>query len=144
MLRLSPRHGVNPMVTLCPLCRKPSGIALMGYIRDDAEAPFEGLVGGITDPPCADCAGLMKYGVILVSVRDGAKPPNPQLTGGFAVVTEAYVRRVFRPAEFVIHTLRKRYAVLEDAVWDELGFFRGPVAGAPAPPAEPGPVGSVT
>lgn len=38
-IRISPKHGVNPSMLLCPVCGKDNGLALLGLIKNDQEAP---------------------------------------------------------------------------------------------------------
>lgn len=51
-IRLSPKHGVNPSVTMCPCCGKDTGIALNGLMKGDAEAPRNMVDRG----PCEKCS----------------------------------------------------------------------------------------
>lgn len=50
-IRLSEKHGVNPSIIKCLLCGGDVGIALLGKLKDDAEAPKEIYTGDI----CDDC-----------------------------------------------------------------------------------------
>lgn len=36
---LSKKHGLNPSMAMCPICGKAEGIALLGNIKRDEEAP---------------------------------------------------------------------------------------------------------
>lgn len=36
---LSEKHGVNPSITVCPICGKKESVAILGYIKGDKEAP---------------------------------------------------------------------------------------------------------
>lgn len=48
---LSPQHGLNPSVLYCPVCGKDGGLALLGRLPNDAEAPRK-----IPDKnPCEAC-----------------------------------------------------------------------------------------
>ena len=38
-IKLSKKHGVNPSLLVCPICGKELGIALLGYLKGDKEAP---------------------------------------------------------------------------------------------------------
>ena len=38
-ITLSPKHGVNPSIVICPVCKKETSIALFGKLKGDAEAP---------------------------------------------------------------------------------------------------------
>lgn len=47
-IRLSEKHGVNPSITVCPICGKETGIALLGKLKGDKEAPRK-IIGDICD-----------------------------------------------------------------------------------------------
>ena len=38
-ITLSPKHGVNCSIIVCPICKKETSLALFGRLKDDAEAP---------------------------------------------------------------------------------------------------------
>lgn len=38
-ITLSKKHGLNPSVMVCPICGKKRGIAILGHIKGDKEAP---------------------------------------------------------------------------------------------------------
>lgn len=56
---------------------KETGIALLGKLKGDVEAPkdiYQGL--------CDQCEGVIKQGgVMIIEVRDGEKSENPYRTG---------------------------------------------------------------
>ena len=124
-VKLSPQHGVNPSVEQCFVCMKDVGVVLFGRLRGDVEAPRQVCLGP-NSPPCRECQEHMRKGVILVSV-DEAKSvdlQNPWRTGGWVVVREAFVKRVFRPSELVETVLRRRMAFMPDETWDLLELPR--------------------
>ena len=50
-IRYSPKHGFNPSIIICPVCKKDYALALNGRInRKDDEAPMK-IIGDI----CDDC-----------------------------------------------------------------------------------------
>lgn len=136
-IRISPKHGVNPMVMLCFYCNKPSGAALLGHVtqRDergvitdrDVEAPRRAVVDR---QPCDKCVEHMKIGIILISIRDGGTRENPYRTGGWVVVTEEAFNRWFANADNA--NPLPRAAFVTDTIWDRLGLPRGPVGGVPS------------
>lgn len=65
-IRLSPKHGVNPAVTVCRLCGQSTGVALLGHLPGDKEAPRSIPDNG----PCAECRELMDKGFLLVEAED--------------------------------------------------------------------------
>lgn len=45
-IKLSPKHGVNPSILHCICCGKDYGIAMLGKLKGDKEAPkdlYQGL-----------------------------------------------------------------------------------------------------
>ena len=38
-ITLSPKHGVNCSIIVCPICKKETSLALFGRLKGDAEAP---------------------------------------------------------------------------------------------------------
>lgn len=74
---LSEKHGLNPSLVICPLCNKEQGIALLGRIKGDKEAPKISY-----SEPCQECMeDIVKNDrVLVVGVRDDKN------VIGFAVV----------------------------------------------------------
>lgn len=71
-IRVSEKHGVNPSITICPICGKETGIALLGKLKGDKEAPMRML-----SDPCDDCVSkLGNDKIYILSINDqgyGAK-----------------------------------------------------------------------
>lgn len=66
-ITLSPKHGVNPSLLRCICCGKDYGVAMLGKLKGDAEAPKE-LFQGL----CDDCQGVVdKGGALFIEVKDG-------------------------------------------------------------------------
>lgn len=77
-ITLSPKHGVNPALLQCPVCHKDTGIALLGKLKGDVEAPKY-----MTDVQlCEDCK--KKYITLLIVEK---QEPKPKIIG------QAYIRR---------------------------------------------------
>lgn len=63
VIRLSQKHGVNPMIPTCFFCGKPKNeIVLLGRLKGDAEAPMYGRVAGDYQP-CDECKAAFAQGV---------------------------------------------------------------------------------
>jgi len=101
-ITLSEKHGVNPAMIICAFCQEDMGIALMGRLSNDAEAPRK----IITDyEPCDKCKERMSKGITLIGVTH--KPYSSQHqpigkddkghdiypTGSYCVVTEEFIKR---------------------------------------------------
>ena len=109
---LSPRHGVNPSVEVCPLCYEDTGsLLLLGKLKGDRAAPRR----VAAQDPCDKCKGHMTRGVILFSVRDNDKGYR---TGGFVVMKDEAVRRIFNAIP------EGRCAAVADSAWDMIGLPR--------------------
>lgn len=120
---ISERHGVNPSVMLCFYCNKPYGVALLGRLPKDAEAPREGV---FETAPCNECAAFMRQGVILISVSESktTNVNNPWRSGGWCVVRDSAIERMFdEPMRGQV--LKARVAFVEDEAWDKIGLPRG-------------------
>ena len=87
---LSPKYGVNPSITHCEICGKEIGIALLGKLKDDAEAPRDVALG-----LCDDCQKVMDAeGVIVIEVRDGETGDNPYRTGRLVGMSKDWKEKV--------------------------------------------------
>lgn len=142
-IKLSPEHGVNPSLEQCFVCLKDVGVILFGKISNQKAAAFNkaGLPTGreshndhesprkvcLNREPCDECKGHMEQGVILISVDESKSEDlqNPWRTGGWCVVTEAFIKRVFNPPELVKTVLEQRLAFMPDDAWDMIGLPRG-------------------
>ena len=91
-IKLSPKYGANPSVTHCECCGKDYGIALLGRLKGDVEAPraiYQGF--------CDDCLAVINQGgVMIVEVADGEgekNPKNPYRTGRIVGCSKDYKER---------------------------------------------------
>lgn len=65
-IRVSEKHGVNPSITICPICGKETGIALLGKRKGDKETPRK-IIGDL----CDDC--ISKLGndkIYILAIND--------------------------------------------------------------------------
>lgn len=131
-LRLSQKHGVNPSVEQCFYCMKDVGVILFGKMKAnrrtgerDPEAPRQ-VCFGPNSEPCDECKGLMKQGVMLVSVDEekSTDNENPWRTGNVAVVRDEAVERweELFGRDMVEHILARRFSFISDPVWEMLGL----------------------
>ena len=60
-IRVSEKHGVNPSITICPICGKETGIALLGKLKGDKEAPRK-IIGDL----CDDCISKLDNDKIYI------------------------------------------------------------------------------
>lgn len=64
-IRVSEKHGVNPSITICPICGKETGIALLGKLKGDKEAPMRML-----SDLCDDCISKLGNDKIYILAID--------------------------------------------------------------------------
>lgn len=64
-IRVSEKHGVNPSITICPICGKETGIALLGKLKGDKEASMRML-----SDPCDDCISKLGNDKIYILAID--------------------------------------------------------------------------
>ena len=91
-IKLSPKHGVNPSVTRCVCCGKDYGVALLGKLKGDAEAPRDVAMG-----LCDDCQKVIdQKGLMVIEVRDGESGKNPYRTGRIVGISKEAKERMFK------------------------------------------------
>jgi len=138
-IRLSKEYGLNPAIPRCYLCGKEKNeIILPGVMRGKDGKDIEAPKGMVWDrEPCDECKDWMKQGVILISVKDGEERPmgplrageqrviedNPYRTGGWCVLRDEAVKRIFT-GEAVDDLIKKRVGFVEDEVWNMVGLPR--------------------
>lgn len=89
---LSPKHGLNPSVVYCPICGKDTGIALMGKMKGDAEAPHK-----VQGDLCEDCA----KDYITICEAEPRKR-KPKLTGRAVFLKREVIAEKFRNEKTVL------------------------------------------
>lgn len=114
-IRLSPKHGVNPALTHCPICGKAMGVALFGRLEGDKEAPHD-----VADPePCDECQEHMRLGVLFVE-RSGN-----MITGSRWVLKEEAAERILGVVDEEMRrdVMRRRVCHIEPDAARALGFY---------------------
>jgi hypothetical protein len=98
---LSKKHGVNPSLMKCFWCSESVGVALLGLLPGDAEAPCEIVT---SYEPCDECKKNMARGVTLLEVRpEPVKEQQPPIdvkrglypTGRWLVLKREAAMRLF-------------------------------------------------
>lgn len=103
-IKLSPKYGVNPTIPVCFWCgEQKNELALLGRLKDDAEAPRNYV---LDYEPCEECQKTWKLGIALLGVSK--KPINDSLppikntseetlypTGQWLVITKEAAKRYF-------------------------------------------------
>lgn len=74
-IKLSKKHGVNPTLLICPICKKDVGIGLLGRLKGDAEAPRQ-MYGEL----CDDCKST------YVTILEVESETNKKFTGRRAFI----------------------------------------------------------
>lgn len=103
-IKLSPKYGVNPTIPVCFWCGKPKNeLALLGRLKDDAEAPRNCV---FDYEPCEECKKTWELGVALLGTSeepiDASLPPikdTPEITlyptGQWMVITKEAAKKYF-------------------------------------------------
>jgi len=112
----------------CYFCGEPSTILLDRRLKDSL--PHD--AGVIDMQPCSKCAEYMKHGIILMSISDDTTEeqmkgpiPNPYRTGGWCVVKDEAVKRIFEESSKILaFTLEHRFAFITDSAWNLLSLPR--------------------
>ena len=146
-IRLSPKYGVNPSLSVCFFCGGGKNeIVLPGWLRGDAEAPRKAVWH---KEPCDECKKFMEQGVMLIRVRDepaSTKPhENPYRLGQIIVVKVDYFQRI-RGREQVgspmwkwaNDAMMRRCSFVEDSAWKAFGF-PDPAGSSEAKPCQDSP-----
>ena len=108
-ITLSPKHGVNPSVTHCECCGKSIGIAMLGQLKGDAEAPRDIAMGF-----CEDCQKVIDAdGLMIIEVRNGESGPNPYRTGRIVGISKEAKNRIFKD-------LNQTVAYMEEEMFQKL------------------------
>ena len=116
-IRLHPKHGLNPTLTVCFFCGKETGeIALLGAAYR-GEAPRHMVVNKV---PCDWCKGNMKRGIVLVEAT-GKTEADCRPTGSYVVLKEEVARRMFIEP-MLTQVLRTRIAFVDPATWAATGL----------------------
>ena len=97
-ITLSPKHGVNPTLIRCFWCGGDMGVALLGKLKGDAEAPRETV---LNLEPCDKCKALFAKGVHAIEVSEDGSRFNGNATFGI------------KGEDGALHWPTGRYAVLK-------------------------------
>lgn len=82
---LSKKYGVNPSLTVCFYCGEATGIALMGKLKGDVEAPRQCCM---SVEPCDKCKEKYKDYCLVVEKDNNESSPTGRW---FAIKKEAVV-----------------------------------------------------
>ena len=85
----------------------------------------------VSTEPCPTCQKWMKDGIILITideVKSGKgwekdKIPNPHRTGGFFVVKEGFVEKVFAAPKAVAFAKKHRWLFISHEAAEQVGLF---------------------
>lgn len=81
---LSDKYGVNPSVLHCFICGKETGVALLGKLKNNAEAPRDMTQLG---EYCEDCKKQIEAGnKFVIEVKGEEETPNPERTGPYVCI----------------------------------------------------------
>ena len=108
----------------CYFCGEINEILLDKRLRNTLHSNM----GVMNMRPCSKCAEYMKQGVIFMSISDDTTAeemkgpiPNPYRTGGWIVVRQEAVERMFE-GDYLKFALENRFAFITDSAWEKLGL----------------------
>lgn len=106
-LKLSPKYGVNPSVIVCPICGKETGLAMLGKLKGDTEAPRT--VAG--DELCDSCKKEINDNKVAILEANGTYQGLPRYTGRYVFVPKDCIKRdskiLFMDKEDFINTFER-------------------------------------
>ena len=89
-VKLSKKHGVNPSVLVCPLCYEEFGVALLGALKNDEEAPRRVL----SNEFCDQCNELITTHLVIARADEAMN-----LLGGHVAIREGAAKHIFAKLE---------------------------------------------
>lgn len=123
--------GVALVKELCRCCVKEMDGPIVLNTRLNASAAkkvedMNGKVVGFAEKPCDECQGYMKQGVILVSVDEKLTEDmnNPYRTGGFFVLKDEAITRIFDTKMADRLVKKTRFGYIEHGAAVELELFQ--------------------
>ena len=125
-IRLSPKHGVNPCISVCFFCGKDKQeIALLGKIdKNDTEAPRKAI---LDYEPCDECKIAMGKGIAVIGVTtEPNNPGQPPIqendgtplypTGNMVIMSPNGVRNIFANHPMVDDIIAHKKTFADDAI----------------------------
>lgn len=122
-MRLHPKYGVNPTIPICFFCGKEQKEIILLGASYKGEAPMKTCLS--KHEPCEQCQEYMEMGIILVSVRDTEdrkEQQNPYRTGGWWVVRDEFVKRIFDKKTYE-DASKSRFCFITHTAAESLGLF---------------------
>jgi len=148
-IRLHPTLGVNPRITMCPMCCRDSGLVLLGIHNyydtcSDCDSVVYGGINNRSPCPkcgskhrkdrtyldehqqhvpvpviCSECQGYMKDNIALILAEK--TEAGMKRLGIMAWIREEAWKRLMRGPE-VEQSLKMRSAYVDKETWDKLGL----------------------
>lgn len=119
-IKLSPKHGVNPSILVCFWCEEEIGVALLGKLPKDAEAPEK---VSASYYPCDKCKEKFSKGILLFEAirEEGRVIP----TGRYMIVSEEAFTKIdetneIRDKETFDRTMSTKQAAVMPATFESL------------------------
>jgi len=119
-IKISPKHGLNVSLMKCYFCGGACGVALLGRLKGDEEAPSSIM----SREPCETCEGYMLKGVILIAFDPDLtlEQDDPYRTGRVAVVKDEALFKLMRPGPARDEILQRRFAFVDKNTWGLVGL----------------------
>lgn len=121
-IKLSPKYGVNPSITKCFFCGEDKGVALLGRLKNDAEAPRYIIADY---EPCDKCKAIMEKGITFIEASETPTQPGmPPIqqgtypTGRFFVIKEDRLDKIINNEDVRKDLCEKRKAFIDTETFD--------------------------
>lgn len=97
-IKISKKHGVNPSIVKCIYCNQEIGIALLGKLKGDEEAPK---YCNMSPLPCAECIekATKEKKTYILETTDTVNPCE-NLTGRYTIVDAEILKIEYSPIAF--------------------------------------------
>ena len=113
-IRVSEKHGINPSLLICPYCGEDTGVALVGKLPNDAEAPRK-----MSGDPCDDCQAKIDKSIMIIEVDGSSQMPDGRAIG--IARTHEFVSKEFLGEKYdEVHKSGGIYIDTKD--WDNIGL----------------------
>lgn len=128
-IRISPKHGLNPTIPICPFCGKErQEIAIMGRVggKEDIEMPMYAI---IDFEPCDECKAAMDQGITLIMATQNKYKSSGILLdanqgmyfeGHWAVIKEEGIKRAISDKNMLEQVLKARRAYLDEEAYGKV------------------------
>lgn len=98
-IQVSEKHGINPSICLCPICRKDNGIAILGKLKGDIKAP-KYIIGRDL---CDECKKQVNDGkIFFIEVNSASNGKVIGYTGRTIIMNKEDAKKLINDDEIAV------------------------------------------